>query len=102
MENTNAMLKITSKDILSDIKNETITVEELSFHLMRNYSVADIADSLAECLLEREIKEPQVPKIRITKEQFDAFVSVKGYKDYVNDNAVRTEKRGRPRKEKDE
>lgn len=109
------MLKITDKGILSDLRNETITVEQLSFHLMRHYSVADIADSLAECLIDLYQKEG-VQKIRITEEQLKKYFKVIGFKDYLPDSTndglivfgndssnnevvIKREKRGRPKKD---
>lgn len=90
---------IKDKELLKDIKNGDATVEQISHHLLRHFSMYEIADELSMAYIEANQPQPEVPKIRITKEQFDAFVSVKGYKDYVNDNSIRTEKRGRPRKD---
>lgn len=85
------MLKITDKTILADIKGETITIEELSFHLMRHYSVADLADSLAEYIIGDNVK-----KVEITPQQLEAFFKITGYRDFSN-NIV--EPRGRKPKQ---
>ena len=89
------MLKITDKTILADIKNETITVEELSFHLLRHYPTADICDSLAEYIIGDNVK-----KVEITPQQLSSFFKITGYRDFSN-NIV--EPRGRkPKQYKEE
>ena len=63
--------------IIKKIKNRDITKEELSNYLMHNHSIVEICDKLAEYMISQEA--PTKP-ITVTKEQFEAFFKLIGYR----------------------
>lgn len=86
-----------SKEVSRSIENGAITQEELSRILVEDYSAKNIADSLAEAMLEKREETPS--PIVIEKDDYDRIISlfrVKGLR--VVDGQVIEETRGRKKK----
>lgn len=78
---------ITDKDILKSMDAGILTVEELSRHLLRNYSAYQLAAELARDILEeREIKTALKPVV-VTPQQLTTFFKIQGYR-FVNGELV--------------
>ena len=82
-----------SKTLRNEIKEGTASITDIADYLIANYTIKEIADTLAELLMTQPV-EP----IIVSPEQLNNITSmfrVRGYRD-LNENIV--ERRGRPRK----
>ena len=74
-------MRIEDPTILKDIKNGTITVDELASYLLRTYPSTVLAHELAGELIDDE--KTSIKPIVMTPEQFSMIFRVQGWK-FVN------------------
>lgn len=83
------MLNITDPTVLKDLKAGIITQPELAKFLLSKYPVTQLADALADYMLENQYTKPIV----ISEEAFNAHFRIQGYR-FENGQWVK-ETRGR-------
>lgn len=71
-----------AKDFQKEVKDGTADVGSLANHLMRHYSVYELATSLAEMIIAAEENSPS--KITVSQEEYNQLMSlfrIRGIKD---------------------
>ena len=83
------------KNILREIGDTNTAIQELADFIIRNNSIFDIAQSLAEKIIkEKSVTSPS--KIVVTEDEYRSIISLFRVKGYNDDGTL--SKRGRPKK----
>ena len=83
------------KNILREIGDTNTAIQELADFIIRNNSIFDIAQELAEKIIkEKSVTSPS--KIVVTEDEYRSIISLFRVKGYNDDGTL--SKRGRPKK----
>ena len=83
------MLNITDQTVLKDLRAGILKQPELSKFLLTHYPVTQLADALADYMLESQVTKP----IPISEEVFNAHFRIIGYR--LENGVLLKETRGR-------